>query len=59
MLVPIYIDLGKGWVKAGAANITGNKTLELKDVKLSNTPVKRAAICVMNDVLAISIQNAK
>jgi hypothetical protein len=59
MMVPIYIDLGKGWVKAGAANITGNKTLELKDVKLSNTPVKRAAICVMNDVLAISIQNAK
>ena len=59
MMVPIYIDLGKGWVKVGAANITGNKTLELKDVRLSNTPVKRVAICVMNDVLALNIQNPK
>ena len=59
MLVPIYLDLGKGWVKAGSANITGNSTLELKDVKLSATPVKRAAICMMNDVLALNIQNGK
>jgi aminopeptidase N len=59
MLVPIYLDLGKGWVKAGSANITGNSTLELKDVKLSATPVKRAAICIMNDVLALNGQNGR
>ncbi len=58
MLVPIYLDLGKGWIKVGAANITGNSSVELKNLKLA-APVKRASICAMNDVLALNIQNSK
>jgi len=58
MLVPIYLDFGKGFVRIGAANITGNSSVELKDIKLGQ-PAKRAAICAMDDVLALNIQNAK
>lgn len=58
MLVPIYLDLGKGWIKVGSANITGNNSVDMKDVKLP-APAKRASICAMNDVLALSIQNSK
>lgn len=58
MLVPIYIDFGKGWYRLGAANITGNNSVELKALKLPQ-PAKRAAICALTDVLALSIQNAK
>jgi hypothetical protein len=58
MLIPIYVDFGKGFVRIGAAHITGNSSVELKDIKLGQ-PVKRAAVCVMNDVLALSIQNGK
>ncbi|MDX6531654.1 MAG: hypothetical protein QOH41_3944 [Blastocatellia bacterium] len=58
MLVPIYLDLGKGWIKIGSAHITGNSSVELKDLKLP-APAKRAAICAMDDVLALSIQNSK
>ncbi|HKO99143.1 MAG TPA: carboxypeptidase regulatory-like domain-containing protein [Pyrinomonadaceae bacterium] len=58
MLVPIYVDFGKGWVKLGSASITGNKSLEITNLKLAQVP-KRAAICVMNDVLAASISNSK
>jgi hypothetical protein len=56
MLVPIYIDFGKGFVRIGSANITGNASVEIKDLKLGQ-PVKRAAICAMDDVLALSVQN--
>jgi hypothetical protein len=58
MLVPLYVDLGKGWVKIGSAMMTGNTTVELKTVKLPGA-AKRAAICAMDDVLALSIQNGK
>jgi len=58
MLIPIYVDFGKGFVRIGAANITGNSSVELKNIKLVQ-PAKRAALCVMNDVLALSIQNGK
>ena len=58
MLVPIYIDFGKGWYRLGAANITGNNSVELKALKLPQ-PAKRAAICALTDVLALNIQNAK
>jgi hypothetical protein len=58
MLIPIYVDFGQGFVRIGSAHITGNSSLEIKDIKLGE-PVKRAAICVMNDVLALSIQNGK
>jgi len=57
MLVPIYLDTGKGWVRVGAANVTGNASVELGNVKLAQ-PAKRASICALNDVLALSIQNS-
>jgi hypothetical protein len=58
MLVPVYIDMGKGWAKLGAAILVGNSSLDLPKIKLPAVP-KRAAVCAMNDVLATSIQNSK
>ena len=58
MLIPIYVDFGQGMVRIGSAHITGNSSVELKGIKLGQ-PAKRAAVCVMNDVLALSIQNGK
>jgi hypothetical protein len=42
----------------GSAHITGNSSVEIKDLKLP-APAKRAAICAMDDVLALTIQNSK
>jgi hypothetical protein len=58
MLVPIYMDTGKGWAKLGSARMVGNTSIEIKGVKLPMVP-KRMAICAMNDVLATSIDNGK
>jgi hypothetical protein len=58
MLVPLYIDTGKGWAKLGSARMVGNTSVEIKNVKLPMVP-KRVAICAMNDVLATSIENSK
>jgi hypothetical protein len=58
MLVPLYIDMGKGWAKLGSARITGNSSVEIKNIKLPAVP-KRVAVCAMNDVLATSIENSK
>lgn len=58
MLVPVYVDFGKGWVRIGAATIVGNSSVDLNNIKLPQS-ARRAAICAENDVLALSIQNAK
>jgi hypothetical protein len=58
MLVPIYIDMGKGWAKLGSATLVGSSTIEIKNLKLPAVP-KRMAACAMNDVLATSIENSK
>jgi len=58
MLVPLYVDMGKGWAKLGAARLTGNTSIDIKDLKLPAVP-KRVAVCAMNDVLATSIENSK
>jgi hypothetical protein len=58
MLVPIYVDMGKGWAKLGSATLVGNRTVDLKDLKLPAVP-KRMAIAALNDVLATSIENSK
>lgn len=58
MLVPIYVDMGKGWARLGSARINGNTSVEIKNMKLPGVP-KRMATCVMNDVLATSIENSK
>ena len=56
MVVPIYLDYGKGFVKLGSASLIGNSSVDLKDVKLPSA-AKRAAACTMDDVLALHIQN--
>ncbi len=58
MIVPIYIDMGKGWAKLGSARILGNSSIDIKGIKLPAVP-KRVAVCAMNDVLATSIENSK
>ncbi len=56
MIVPVYIDMGKGWAKLGSAQMVGNSSVDLNNVKLPAAP-KRAAVCALNDVLATSISN--
>jgi hypothetical protein len=56
MIVPVYVDMGKGWAKLGSARMVGNSSIDLSNVKLPGTP-KRAALCALNDVLATSISN--
>jgi aminopeptidase N len=58
MLVPVYVDFGKGWIRIGAATIIGNSSVDLTNIKLPEA-AKRAAICAEDDVLALSIQNEK
>jgi len=41
MLVPIYLDFGKGFVRIGAANITGNSSVELKTSSWASPPGER------------------
>ena len=57
-LVPVYVDFGKGWVKLGAGPIRGNNSLELNNIKAA-APIKKAAICVFNDVLVTGIDTNK
>jgi aminopeptidase N len=58
MLVPVYVDYGRGWTKLGNATIVGNSSVDLPNIPLAAQP-KRVAICALNDVLATSIQNNK
>ena len=58
MLVPVYADFGKGWVKMGSVFMTGNTSTDLKAVKLPQAAT-RAAVCALDDILALSIQNSK
>jgi len=56
MLVPVYVNVAKGWARIGSATIIGNSSVELKNIKLPE-PAKHVAICEFNDVLAVKIQN--
>ena len=58
MRVPVYVDFGKGWVRLGSATIVGNSTADLGNIKLPKG-AKRAAVCALNDVLALSVQNGR
>jgi aminopeptidase N len=56
--VPLYLDFGKGPMYLGAARITGNKTLELKDIALPQAP-KKFLIGGLQDILAEKIEIVK
>jgi Carboxypeptidase regulatory-like domain/Peptidase family M1 domain len=58
MLVPVYIDFGKGWARLGSATMVGNTTVNISNIKLPSTP-KKVAVCALDDVLALSIHNTK
>lgn len=58
MLVPVYVDFGKGWSRLGQVTIVGNSTVDLPPIKLPSG-LKRAAICALSDVLATNIENIK
>jgi aminopeptidase N len=55
MIVPIYLDMGKGWGKLGSARMVGNSSVDITDLKLPAVP-KRVGLASMNDVLATSIE---
>jgi hypothetical protein len=55
MLVPIYLDIGKGWARLGSARMVGNSSVDITDLKLPVVP-KRVGLASMNDVLATSIE---
>jgi Carboxypeptidase regulatory-like domain/Peptidase family M1 domain len=58
MLVPVYIDFGKGWVRLGSATLRGNTTVDLGQIKLPQAP-KKLAVAALKDVLAVSVENQK
>jgi Peptidase family M1 domain len=58
MLVPVYADYGKGWVRLGVAPMRGNTTIDLGRIDLPSPP-KRVAVAAYKDVLALSVENKK
>ncbi|MBV9209221.1 MAG: hypothetical protein JOZ52_01255, partial [Acidobacteria bacterium] len=58
MLVPVWVDFGRGWTRLGSATIVGNSSVELNNISLPKEP-KKVAICALDDVLATSIENVK
>jgi aminopeptidase N len=58
MVVPIYLDFGKGWVRLGTATVTGSSSVAFNNIQLSQAP-RRAAVCALNDVLAVNIENTR
>jgi aminopeptidase N len=58
MLVPVYLDFGKGWVYLGSARMAGNTTVELNNISLPEKP-KKVAVAALQDVLAEKIVNKK
>jgi hypothetical protein len=55
MLVPVYLDFGKGWARLGQVTLVGNTTQDFK-VPLPQRP-KRAAINALEDVLSLQTTN--
>jgi aminopeptidase N len=58
MLVPIYVDFGKGWMKLGSATVTGNSTFDIPKIDLPKG-LKRSSINAFQDVLTVSVQQSK
>lgn len=58
MLVPIYVDYGKGWLKLGSATVRGNSTFDIPKIDLP-PGLKRSSIIAFQDVLTVSVQQSK
>ena len=58
MIVPLYVDFGKGWTYMGSTRMIGNTALDLKDIALPAEP-KRVAVAALDDVLSEKIENNK
>ncbi|MFL6334671.1 MAG: carboxypeptidase regulatory-like domain-containing protein [Pyrinomonadaceae bacterium] len=58
MIVPLYADYGKGWVRLGAATMHGNTTTDLGTLNLPQPP-KRLAVAAFKDVLALNVESKK
>ena len=57
-LVPIYVDLGKGWSYLGSATVVGNSVAEIKNIQLP-AALKNATVAAYDDILAAKIEAAK
>jgi hypothetical protein len=55
MLVPIYVDFGKGWTRLGAARMIGNSTVDIP-APLPQAP-KKVTLCALDDVLYTSLSS--
>ncbi|MBV8857178.1 MAG: carboxypeptidase regulatory-like domain-containing protein [Acidobacteria bacterium] len=58
MLVPVYADFGKGWVRLGSAPMRGNSITDLGRIQLPYAP-KHVAVAAYKDILALDVENKK
>lgn len=58
MLVPLYLDFGKGPAYLGSATVVGNSTVELNNISVSGSP-KKMSVAGLQDVLAENIEIVK
>lgn len=58
MLVPIYLDFGKGWIYLGSATMVGNTSVDINNVPLP-APLKNATLAAFADILAAKIDVSK
>ncbi|MBV9241878.1 MAG: hypothetical protein JO314_07715, partial [Acidobacteria bacterium] len=58
MLVPIYLDFGKGPVYLGSATVAGNSTSDIKNIALPSAP-KNVSLAAFADILAAKIETEK
>ncbi|HRI02580.1 MAG TPA: M1 family aminopeptidase [Pyrinomonadaceae bacterium] len=58
MLVPIYVDYGKGPLFLGTVTMVGNSSIDFNDIPLPAQPTK-VTLAAINDVLAEKIEIVK
>lgn len=58
MPVPIYVDLGEGYVSLGTVTLVGSQSFDLKDIELPKAP-KKVTLAALSDVLATKIEVSK
>lgn len=55
MLVPLYLDFGKGPAYLGSATVVGNSSVDINNVSVPGTP-KKVSIAALHDVLAEKVE---